>query len=212
MGINAGTIEPEGLITIRTASWELYELLLRDLGQQRIGVTYDDGIMVLASPVPAYARLKKLIGRLVELATLELRIPISSFGATTWKRKDLAKGIEAEDSYYIRNEPKVRGRTDIDLTRDPPPDLAVEIDPTVFPVDRLRVYAAIGVPELWRYDGHLIGFIRLMPGGVYAGIDKSDALPFITPTIVEKFVGLMLKDETGGMRDFQKWLRALPSN
>ena len=213
MGADPRTILPEGLVTIRHASWELYDLLLRDVGEQKISVTYDQGTMILVSPPNGYlGRIALLIGRLIEFASLERNIPIASFGSTTWKRRDLDKGLEAEESYYLNNEAAVRGRTDMDLTRDPPPDLAVDLDIYHMPVDRLEIYSALGFGEIWRFyaDG-MIEFLRLKSTGEYEKVERSTALPFITPKVVEKFVGLMLKDETGGMREFQKWLRTLDS-
>ena len=202
--------QPGGPITLDNASWELYELLLRDTDGQNVRITYDQGRMVLMSPLPIHEKIKKLGGRLIELATLELNIPVSSFGSTTWKRQDLAKGLEADECYYIQNEPRVHGRTDIDLSRDPPPDLAVEIDITHIPLDRPSVYAALGVGEVWRYNGERFAFVRRTTGGAYEPIAASVALPFMTPEVVDRFVGLMLADENAGMRAFRQWLQQLP--
>ena len=196
---------------IENASWELYELLVRDLSDQNVRITYDEGRMVLMSPLPIHEKIKKLAGRLVEVACLELDIAVSSFGSTTWKRQDLAKGLEADECYYIQNELAVRGRTDIDLKQDPPPDLAVEIDITHIPLDRPSVYAALGVGELWRFDGKRFHFVRRTKGGKYEPVAASKELPFMTPEVVDRFVALALAHETDGLREFQKWLRALRS-
>lgn len=196
------------MILLENVSWELYESLLREVEGQHVRITYDQGRMVLMSPLPIHDKVKKLAGRLIELATLERDIPISSFGSTTWKRQDLAKGLEPDECYYIQNEPKVHGRTDIDLKRDPPPDVAVEVDITHHPLDRPSIYAALGVPELWRYDGEHFTFVRRTEGGTYEPIATSDALPFMTPEVVERFVALAIADENGGMRAFRDWLRA----
>jgi hypothetical protein len=102
----------------------------------------------------------------------------------------------------------VRGRTDIDLTRDPPPDLAVEIDVTNSPISRPSVYSALGVPELWRYDGERFHFVRRTAAGAYEPIATSDALPFMTAEVVDRFVALALADENAGMRAFRGWLRS----
>lgn len=199
--------QPRGFIALDNASWELYELLLRDTEGQNVRITYDEGRMVLMSPLPIHERIKKLGGRLIEMATFERDVPVSSFGSTTWKRHDLAKGLEPDECYYIQNEPRVRGRTDIDLTRDPPPDLAIEIDITHIPLDRPSVYAALGVGELWRYDGEQFTFVRRTPEGIYEPVAASVALPFLTPEIVDRFVRLMLNDENAGLRAFREWLR-----
>jgi Uma2 family endonuclease len=162
------------------------------------------------SPLPIHEKIKRLAGRLIELATLELDIPISSFGSTTWKRRDLAKGLEPDECYYIQNEPLVHGRTDIDLTRDRAPDVAIEIDITHVSLDRPSVYAALGVAELWRYDGRRFTFVRRTSGGHYEAITASEALPFLTPQIIDRFVQLALADENGALRAFRDWLSHLP--
>jgi hypothetical protein len=100
-----------GLIAIDDVSWELYEMLLRETEEQHIRITYDRGRMTLMSPLPIHQKTKGLAGRLVEMATFELDIPISSFGSATWKRQDLAKGLEPDECYYIQSEPLVHGRT-----------------------------------------------------------------------------------------------------
>jgi len=146
------------------------------------------------------------------MATFELDIPVSSFGSTTWKRRDLAKGLEPDECYYIQSEPLVHGRSDIDLRRDPPPDLAVEIDITRNPLDRPSVYAALGVGELWRYNGKIFQFVRRIRAGKYKSITASASLPFITPAIVDRFVSLLLLNENAGLREFRDWLEALPKS
>lgn len=103
------------------------------------------------SPLPTHERAKKLIGRLIEALSLERNIPISSLGSTTWKRQDLLKGLEPDECYFIQSERLVHGRFDLDLSKDPPPDLAVEMDITNHPMDRLAIHAALGVGEVWHY-------------------------------------------------------------
>lgn len=198
---------PGGVIGFENSSWEDYETLLRETDGQHVRITYDRGRMVLLSPLPIHEKVKKLAGRMIELATFELEIPVSSFGSTTWRRQDLARGLEADECYYIQNEPRVHGRTDIDLKHDPAPDLAVEIDITHVPIDRPSVYASLGVRELWRYDGERFTFLRRTAANTYEAIAASDALPFMTPQIVDRFIPLLMANENAGLRAFRDWLR-----
>lgn len=199
--------EAPATFAIDNASWELYELLLRDVEQQNVRITYDQGRMVLMSPLPIHECIKSFAGRLIVMAALELDIPIRSFGSTTWKRQDLAKGLEADECYYIQNEPVVRGRTDVDLKKDPPPDLAIEVDITHNPLDRAGIYGALGVREVWRSNGMRFEFLSRTEAGTYDGIERSVALPFMTPAVVDRFVALLLADENAGLRAFREWLR-----
>jgi Uma2 family endonuclease len=197
------------MITLENVSWELYELLLRETEEQHLRITYDQGRMVIMSPLPRHDKVKTLIGRMIEMAALELDVPISSFGSTTWKRKDLAKGLEADECYYVRNEPVVRGRVDIDLKRDPAPDLAVEVDITHQPVDRPSIYAALGVAEIWRYDGMRVEFLLRGERG-YTTAPRSLAFPQLLPEDVTRFLAMFAgAGENDVMRQFRDWLRTL---
>src|ERR1700722_19725462 len=124
--------KPGSRRVLRDVSWEDYEALSQETDEQgsHVRISYDNGKMVLMSPLPKHEWFKKRVGRLIEMATLEWDIPIYSLGSTTWKRRDLRKGLEADECYYIQKELQVRGRDDLDLKRDPPPDLALEVDVT----------------------------------------------------------------------------------
>ena len=52
----------------------------------------------------------------------------------------------------------------IDLTLDPPPDLAIEIDMTSPSIPRLPIYCALGIPEVWRFDGETMVLLALVNG------------------------------------------------
>ena len=109
------------------------------------------------------------LGRIIDILAEELEIPYDAGGSTTHKREDLAKGLEPDQCYYIRNEPLIRGRMELDLTHDPPPDLAIEIDISRSSVTRLGIYAALGVPEVWRYDGEALQ-VQFVERGSGAGV------------------------------------------
>ena len=136
-------------IVLEGVSWETYERLRDELDDQgqRVYITYDQGRMVLMSPRPEHERWKKLIARLLEMMTLELNIPIASLGSTTWRRRELDKGLEPDECYYVQSEPHVRRKLDIDR-RDPPPDLVIEVEFTHHPADRHAIYAALGIREV----------------------------------------------------------------
>ncbi len=106
----------------------LYEKLLKDIGERPIRVTYDDGRMEIMSPLPEHEDVKTLIARMIEMLTFLLDMPVKSLGSTTFRRKDRAKGLEPDECYYFRNEAKMRGRKRLDMKKDPPPELVVEID------------------------------------------------------------------------------------
>jgi Uma2 family endonuclease len=192
---------------LEDASWELYERFLREIGDRPVRVTYDSGKMEIISPLPEHEGPKKIIGDMIEMLCFELRIPVICLGSTTFRRKIRAKGLEPDECYYIENEPRIRGKRRLNLRTDPPPDLAVEIDVTTRSVPRQRVYAALGVPEIWRYDGKRIQCLHLIDGEYHAR-KFSLAFPFLEPASLKQFLGQgSFQDKTAVLRSFVDWVR-----
>jgi Uma2 family endonuclease len=205
--------QPRPRFTLENVSWELYELLLRDVAGQHVRITYDSGRMVLMSPLPIHDKLKKMIGMLIEATAVTLGIPMAMLGSTTWKRRDLAEGLEADACYYIQNEARVRALKGFDLTRDPPPDLAVEIEVTHNPIDRPSIYAALGVGEVWRHDGQRVQFLKLGPDRTYQPCAASVALPMLTPADIDRHLALLWTvPDTDIIRRFRDWLLSRSAN
>jgi Uma2 family endonuclease len=198
-----------GIILLQNIRWSTYEALLDDLGEHPgKRVNYDRGLLEIMTTSPQHERIKSLVGRFIELMTLELDIDIGGYGSTTWKRKDLQRGFESDECYYLRNEEAVRGRDHIDITRDPPPDLILEIDISRSSLRRQRIYAAFGVPEAWRFDGKKVRFYRLCPDGSYEETGKSAAFPFLSAGDLNRFLARRTSTrETRLMRDFRDWVR-----
>src|SRR5258705_1908556 len=142
---------PEHLL-LEGISWDFYQTLLRETSERRLYMTYDEGRLEIMAPLPEHERIKTLIGGFIELISLERNIPMCRLGSTTFHRKRLAKGLEPDECYYIQHEQDVRGKKRIRLGFDPPPDLVVEVDISYRALNRERIYAAMGVPEIWHYD------------------------------------------------------------
>jgi Uma2 family endonuclease len=160
------------------------------------------------APSPPHENYKKVLGRFVETLTEELNIEIKSLGSLTCTREDLARGLEPDQCYYIQNEAVVRTLDEIDFNQDPPPDLVIEIDISSSSINRLSLYAALGVPEVWRYDARAITIYRL-EGERYQACDRSPTFPQITPAEVMRFLELRkTMGETSLIRSFRKWVRS----
>ncbi len=197
-------------VVLHNVRWETYEALLRDRGDNPgPRYAYDDGELEIMSPSRIHESLKTIIGRLVETFTLELGIDIASVGSTTLKRQLKKKGLEPDESYYVKNEPFVRQRRNLNLKVDPPPDLAIEIDLTTSSVDKLGIYAALGVPEVWTHDEKGIAVYQLRKGGKYVLTRTSIVLPTLRVPELNRFlenVGTM--SETQIVKSFRDWVRA----
>jgi Uma2 family endonuclease len=144
----------EERISLQSVSWQFYESMLQELGENRaVRVAYDRGVLEIMSPLMPHERGKCGIDRLIAALAEALDLPLVSAGSLTCKREDLNRGAEPDLCYYIQNERLVRSKEHIRLPEDPPPDLVIEIEFSSSAVDKLSLYAAMGVPEFWRYDG-----------------------------------------------------------
>ena len=195
-------------------SWETYEALLEDLEEEHYILTYDDGTLEIMAPAPKHDRSGYMLSRLVGTYSEVRNIPIAGFGGTTWRRKDRRKGLEPDECFYVRSEPLVRGREDIDLLKDPPPDLAIEVENTRSSLNKFAIYAALGVSELWRYLNERLTVYVLQEDGKYAISNFSPSLPDLPLADIEHFMHLRHgKSETDWVREFRQWVtQRYPSN
>lgn len=195
-------------VVLYGVSWETYEALLHDLEEQHYILTYDDGTLEIMAPATRHDRSGRLLGRLIWTYTEVRDIPISSFGGSTWRRKDRRKGLEADECFYVRSEPLVRGREDIDLLKDPPPDLAIEVENTRSSLNKFSIYAALGVSELWRYLKERLTVYVLQEDGKYAASNFSPSFPDLSVSDIEHFMHLRHgKSETEWVREFRQWVK-----
>ncbi|MGI0493851.1 Uma2 family endonuclease [Alkalinema pantanalense CENA528] len=195
-------------ILLQSITWETFQGLIQELETQPSKrLTYDNGNLEIWMPLPPHERYKKFFARLVEVLTEEQEIEICSLGSCTWSRADLAKGVEADECYYIQNEPAIRGRMTIDLAIDPPPDLAIEVDMTSLSLPRLPIYGALGIPEIWRYDGAR-SQILVWQIDEYQPVERSICLPIVTPGVLDNFLAQVLTmGETSWVKSIRTWVR-----
>jgi Uma2 family endonuclease len=197
-------------IVLRDVSWSFYERTLEEIGDRPIRVTYQRGRMEIMAPLPEHESGKKYIGGLIEVLTVELNIPMARFGSTTFRREDVQSGLEPDECYYLKNAVRVRGMKRFDPAVHPAPDLAIEVDITARSIAREPIYADLGVPELWRYDGFHLTVLLLDRAGTYQSSPTSGVFPFLPMDRLEAFVHRMEQEEqTAVLREFQKWVRTL---
>ncbi len=178
--------------------WRTYEKFLDAIGDRHIRVTYDRGEMELMSPSPEHEQSAETIGFFVRMLAYGLKIPFKVCGSTTFRRKDVERGLEPDRCFYFRNAARILGKKRINLTRDPPPDLAIEIDITHSWLDRMGIYAALRVPEVWCFDGETIRVYRLRKTGAYVHSKRSLAFPSLP---IEEFTAFLQR--TAGLNDME---------
>lgn len=201
-------ILPTNVTILQGIHWDTYQNLVKDLeSQPGKRLTYDNGILEIMIPLPPHETFKKLLGRFVEVMTEELGIEICSLGSTTWTRKDLLKGLEPDECYYIQNELAVRGKDEINLTIDLPPDLAIEVNIMSSSINRMNIYAALGVTEVWRFDGGILTICSLVNDS-YQTNEVSLVLPIFNAAALMEFLQLSLTmGETSLIRHLRQWVR-----
>lgn len=179
-------------LRIDDVSWDEYEQLLADLGEgYGARIFYDRGRMEVMAPASTHEKPKSVIHTLVAALQDELDIDIESLGSTTLKAEMKAKGAEPDDSFYIQHAAHVIGRDDLDLRRDPPPDLVVEINRTNVSLDKFAIYAALGVPEIWRIVRRSVQIYSLNEDH-YDLSPASRAFPSLMAQALSEFLALEL--------------------
>jgi Uma2 family endonuclease len=172
---------------MRGVSWSTYKTLMAEVGGDRAWrIAYDRGVLELRMPLEEHEEPKGLLESFIEAIADELEIEVRKLGSLTLDREDLARAVEPDSCFYIRNEAAVRGRK-INLPADPPPDLVIESDYTNSSVNKQSIYAAIGVPELWRYTNQRLWVYSRVDKG-YEQCDFSLAFPFLPIADVGYFI------------------------
>ncbi len=122
-------ILPGERILLKEVTWDEFEQILEELGEHRTSKIADHHhILEIMTPLPEHESNKEIISDLIKILLEELDIEFLSLGSTTFKNQFMQQGIEPDNCFYIENEAKIIGKDRLDLTVDPPPDLALEID------------------------------------------------------------------------------------
>lgn len=200
-------VPPGQRVLLRDVTWEEFETILDELGEHRAArIAYDTGVLEIMAPFPEHEFGKEIIGDLIKALLEELDIEFISLGSTTFKNQIMLQGIEPDQCFYIENESKVRGKNRLDLTQDPPPDLALEIDVTSR--THPSIYAALKVPELWRFEKGKLQ-INLLQNGDYVVSEQSTNFPNLP--LAEVLPKYLEQSKTAGrnsvIRAFRNWVR-----
>lgn len=200
-------VPPGQRVLLENVTWTELEAILEELGEHRAGrIAYDQGILEIMTPLPEHEFDKEIISDLIKALLEELDIEFLSLGSTTFKNQFMEKGIEPDQCFYIKNEGLVRGKKRLDLTIDPSPDLALEIDVTSR--THPNIYQSLKVPELWRFENGKLQ-INVLVDGNYVVSQSSlnfPGLPLIDviPRYLESS-GINGRNAT--IKRFRSWVR-----
>src|SRR5262245_60898960 len=171
---------PEERTLLHDISWETYERLLSEcVNKTGTRFAYNEGDLEIMVVYAGHEGANRILARIAEITAEETGRDFKPLGSTTFKREDLAKGIEPDSCFYFRNAKAVRGKYKIELPDDPPPELVIEVDITRPSLPKFPIFAGIGIAEVWRYDGERVRFYSL-EGAQYREIEDSVVLPPMT--------------------------------
>lgn len=194
---------PEMRMVLENVSWETFVALADERDGSVPRMTYSEGVLEMMSPKRKHENLGCLIGRMIEAYSEIKGIEILSVASVTVKRSDLKKAFEADESYYVTNIDKVLANEELDFEVDPAPDLVVEVELTSSAIDKMELFAAMQVPEVWRHDGTSVRFYRLV-NGQYDLIPASGELPGLNAALINRFLEQRMQvGETTFIRAFR---------
>jgi Uma2 family endonuclease len=200
----------EKIVSLKNISWDTFNNLLKELNNQRSErLTYYLGTLEIMSPLGIHENNNRFIESIIFVIADELNLNLKKFGSLTLKSNKFKQGIEPDSCYYIKNEPKVRNKQNIDLTIDPPPDLVLEIDITSGSLNKLPLYANLKVPEIWRYDGEKLTVFSLDENNnSYQELNQSPTFPWLDLSLIPQLINQSLEaGETKTLKQFRQWIK-----
>lgn len=206
----------EKRLLFHSLTWQRYqtlrETLCRDRGaspleNRNIRFTYLEGKLEVTMPLEIHEFSARLIELFIRILVVEFGMKVKTMGSTTLDREALERSAEPDNAYYIQNQSLVAGR-DVDLEQDPPPDLIVEVDITHTDIDKLALYAAMLVPEFWRYNGE-VWRIYVLRNGAYQEVEVSPTFPQVPKVKLYEFLATARQDEVEAELALRQWARSL---
>ncbi|MFN6471579.1 MAG: Uma2 family endonuclease [Nostoc sp. SerVER01] len=193
---------------LQNISWQTFKAMLADMGCERNKrLAYDNGIVEIMTPLMPHENSNRLIEGFVLVLCEEFGLEVKSAGSLTMTRDDLEQGAEPDSSYYIQNEFLVRNKENIDLNIDPPPDLILEVEYSRSKINKLNLYASMGVSEFWRYNGTVLR-IYILNNGQYSQSENSPTFASVLVTEIPRFIQESKKiGQIAATRAFRSWVK-----
>ncbi len=186
---------PGNRMLLPNVSWAVYTGLLNDLGGGA-RLTYDHGWLEIEMPGWLHELIAAFAGELVTATLKRQRISYIPGKSTTWRQIGASRGLEADECYYVQSVPRIRGKLELDLAVDPPPDLAIEVEVESSLLDKVAIHGALAVPELWRVRADAsCEMLQLDATAQYEPITVSKVVPTLTPTVLSRYVRLLTETD-----------------
>lgn len=199
---------PDGRLLLHEVPWESYRGVARLLADKNLRMTYDAGTFEVRPLPPDHEERARFLIRLLEAVFEEMSLEVRGFGAAPCQSVRAAKGLQPDACWYVAKEGLMAGREGMDLERDPPPDMALEVETTSSTLDRMSVYAGLGIPEVWRWDGKQLTLFRLDRKNGYRESQASQALTGFPAKELQRFFKLSRDNNKAKvLREFRLWIR-----
>jgi Uma2 family endonuclease len=202
-------VDGDQCVAFPAIGWKGYVTLLRLRGERPIPkMVYLDGTVWLISPSFPHERLKMRLGEFVTEVVVGLEIRFLPAGSTTLRRRAKKGGVEGDQTYYLANEGRIRGKDKINLRTDPPPDLAIEAVCTHEADEAVEVYRRPRVPEVWICDEAELVILVLQANGEYSRSATSAAFPLLTAVEIHGWVSQpQSASELEWITALRRWVR-----
>ena len=198
----------ERRMVFRDLDWQRYQAIRQALGHHRgIRFIYDQGVLEVTRSLEDHEFAVRLIERFILILIVELGMNLKTMGSTTLDRERLDRSAEPDNAYYIQNREQVAGRT-VDLEKDPPPDLVVEVDITHTDIRKLQLYASMGISEFWRYNGEVWRIYQLQ-GKDYGEVEESPTFPSVPKEKLYEFLAQARQNEVAAEIELRQWTSRL---
>ncbi len=200
-------VKPD-VAVLHDVDWATYTRLLRAFERRRrFRLTYDRGTLEIRSPLWEHEKAAYILGAFVDCIIQEFQLSYEPGRTVTLRRRRQSRGLEPDNCYWIASAGKLAGKTNLDLRVDPPPDLAIEVDVTHGSLDRMGIYAALGVPEVWRVTSDGLTF-NILESGVYRVRPQSLSFPQLASADLLAFLAQLGQTGTGALIvKFRDWVR-----
>jgi len=199
-------IQPGQQLLVEDVNWQQFESILAELGERRASrLSYSNGRLEIMVPLPEHEKAKEIIGDMVKILLEARQIAFETLGSTTLKNERMSQAVEPDTCFYIQNQAAVIGKNRLDMSVDPPPDLAIEIDLTSR--TQLDNYQILGVPELWRYARRGLQ-INVLQAEQYIESDVSPTFPNIPIVeLVNQYTQQsQVAGRTSAIQAFKNWV------
>lgn len=204
-------LETRAPVVMQGVSWDFYSRTLEEIGPSRgTRVTYDNGRMEIVTSSNLHERAGGTIGRMIETYALIKGIDVTPDGQLTLRKESLGQGLEPDECFYVNMQEPPATEGAFDLNVYPPPNLAVEVEISRGMIPKQPIYAALGVKEVWRFDGHAVQSLHLGDDGAYHLAPRSLAFPELPLQEFTRFLVSALTDShPKAMREYERWVRGL---